>query len=238
MENNTPEIETTAEQTSHVSAPVYVPLPAQTDPVVGTGAFFGLEFLFALPLIGFICCIIFSFAPKNRNLKHYARGKLIWSIIALVLSILLILCAAIFLQALPGMVSEELGVPVEDIEDIISIAEDIPGLVEEFGGIEEIAGLVGSIGELGDISEIVDSVGDIANVVGQIGEIENIEEFVSQLDDIEDVDALVRELETMENIDEIITQIENIENIEELAEEIDNPEVVDALLEAYKNYTE
>ena len=143
MENNTPEIETTAEQTSHVSTPVYAPLPAQTDPVVGTGAFFGLEFLFALPLIGFICCLIFSFAPKNRNLKHYARGKLIWSIIALVLSILLILCAAIFLQALPGMVSEELGIEVNELDDIFSIAGELPELIEELGDIEEVAGLVG-----------------------------------------------------------------------------------------------
>ncbi len=242
MENYTseavnPESENIAAE-SEAAAPVYTPMPEPNDPVVGTGAFFGLEFLFALPLIGFICCIIFSFAPKNRNLKHYARGKLIWAIIGLVLSVILVLVTVILLQALPGMVSKELGVPVEDIQDIISIAEDIPGLVEEFGGIQEMAGLVGSIGELGNISEIVDSVGDIANVVGQIGEIENIEEFVSQIGEIEDVDALVRELETMENIDEIITEIENIENIEELAEQINNPEVVDQLLEAYRNYTE
>jgi len=243
MENYTPESiteeaeNTTAEaETSATAAPISAPMPVPGDPVVGTGTFFGLEFLFALPLVGFLCCIIFSFAPKNRNLKHYARGKLIWTAIGLVLSLILVLVTVIFLQALPGMVSQELGVPVEDIEDIISIAEDIPGLVEEFGGIEEIAGLVGSIGELGDISEIVDSVGDIANVVGQISEIENIEEIVSQLGDIEDVDALVSELEKMDNIDEIITQIENIDNIEELAEQIDNPEVVDALLDAYKNY--
>ena len=150
MENNTPETftpetETTEEQTTPTSAPVYAPLPAQTDPVVGTGAFFGLEFLFALPLIGFICCLIFSFAPKNRNLKHYARGKLIWSIIALVLSILLILCAAIFLQALPGMVSEELGIEVNELDDIFSIAGELPELIEELGGIEEVAGLVGNM---------------------------------------------------------------------------------------------
>lgn len=242
MENYTPETiteeaeNTTAETETFAAAPISAQMPEPNDPVVGTGAFFGLEFLLGLPLVGFLCCIIFSFAPKNRNLKHYARGKLIWSIIGLVLSLILVLVTVIFLQALPGMVSEELGVPVEDIEDIISVAEDIPGLVEELGGIEEVAGLVGSIGDLGDISEIIDSVGDIANVVGQISEIENIEEIVSQLDDIEDVDALIGELESMENIDEIITQIENIDNIEELAEQINNPEVVDALLDAYKKY--
>ena len=225
MENNTPEIETTAEQTSHVSAPVYAPLPAQTDPVVGTGAFFGLEFLFALPLIGFICCLIFSFAPKNRNLKHYARGKLIWSIIALVLSILLIFCAAIFLQALPGMVSEELGIEVNELDDIFSIAGELPELIEELGGIEEVAGLVGNMG-------------DIAGIVGQLGEIEGIEQVISEIGEMENIEEVIGALENLENIESVVGDMENIENIEELAEQINDPQTIEQLLEAYKNYTE
>lgn len=225
MENNTPEIETTAEQSSHVSAPVYAPLPAQTDPVVGTGAFFGLEFLFALPLIGFICCIIFSFAPKNRNLKHYARGKLIWSIIALVLSILLILCAAIFLQALPGMVSEELGIEVNELDDIFSIAGELPELIEELGGIEEVAGLVGNME-------------DIAGIVGQLGEIEGIEQVISEIGEMENIEEVIGALENLENIESVVGDMENIENIEELAEQINDPQTIEQLLEAYKNYTE
>lgn len=225
METNTPEIETTAEQTSHVSAPVHAPLPAQTDPVVGTGAFFGLEFLFALPLIGFICCLIFSFAPKNRNLKHYARGKLIWSIIALVLSILLILCAAIFLQALPGMVSEELGIEVNELDDIFSIAGELPELIEELGGIEEVAGLVGNMG-------------DIAGIVGQLGEIEGIEQVISEIGEMENIEEVIGALENLENIESVVGDMENIENIEELAEQINDPQTIEQLLEAYKNYTE
>lgn len=230
MENNTPETftpetETTEEQTTPTSAPVYAPLPAQTDPVVGTGAFFGLEFLFALPLIGFICCIIFSFAPKNRNLKHYARGKLIWSIIALVLSILLILCAAIFLQALPGMVSEELGIEVNELDDIFSIAGELPELIEELGGIEEVAGLVGNMG-------------DIAGIVGQLGEIEGIEQVISEIGEMENIEEVIGALENLENIESVVGEMENIENIEELAEQINDPQTIEQLLEAYKNYTE
>lgn len=230
MENNTPETftpetETTEEQTTPTSAPVYAPLPAQTDPVVGTGAFFGLEFLFALPLIGFICCIIFSFAPKNRNLKHYARGKLIWSIIALVLSILLILCAAIFLQALPGMVSEELGIEVNELDDIFSIAGELPELIEELGGIEEVAGLVGNMG-------------DIAGIVGQLGEIEGIEQVISEIGEMENIEEVIGALENLENIESVVGDMENIENIEELAEQINDPQTIEQLLEAYKNYTE
>ena len=230
MENNTPETftpetETTEEQTTPTPAPVYAPLPAQTDPVVGTGAFFGLEFLFALPLIGFICCLIFSFAPKNRNLKHYARGKLIWSIIALVLSILLILCAAIFLQALPGMVSEELGIEVNELDDIFSIAGELPELIEELGGIEEVAGLVGNMG-------------DIAGIVGQLGEIEGIEQVISEIGEMENIEEVIGALENLENIESVVGEMENIENIEELAEQINDPQTIEQLLEAYKNYTE
>ena len=230
MENNTPETftpetETTEEQTTPTSAPVYAPLPAQTDPVVGTGAFFGLEFLFALPLIGFICCLIFSFAPKNRNLKHYARGKLIWSIIALVLSILLILCAAIFLQALPGMLSEELGIEVNELDDIFSIAGELPELIEELGGIEEVAGLVGNMG-------------DIAGIVGQLGEIEGIEQVISEIGEMENIEEVIGALENLENIESVVGDMENIENIEELAEQINDPQTIEQLLEAYKNYTE
>ena len=55
--------------------------------VIGTGTFFGLEFLFMLPLIGWIACLIMAFAPKNVNLKHYARAKLIWVLISVVLCI-------------------------------------------------------------------------------------------------------------------------------------------------------
>ena len=225
MENNTPEIETTAEQTSHVSAPVYAPLPAQTDPVVGTGAFFGLEFLFALPLIGFICCLIFSFAPKNRNLKHYARGKLIWAVIGLVLSVILVLVTVIFLQALPGMVSEELGIEVNELDDIFSIAGELPELIEELGGIEEVAGLVGNMG-------------DIAGIVGQLGEIEGIEQVISEIGEMENIEEVIGALENLENIESVVGDMENIENIEELAEQINDPQTIEQLLEAYKNYTE
>lgn len=63
---------TTPSQTTY--AP---PAPDLTSKVVGTGAYFGLMLLFALPVIGFIACIIMAFAPKNNNIKHYARPTLI-----------------------------------------------------------------------------------------------------------------------------------------------------------------
>lgn len=61
---------------------------AVTSPVVGTGTFFGLMFLFAIPVIGWIACIIMALAAKNENKKHFAKAILIWLIICLVLAVI------------------------------------------------------------------------------------------------------------------------------------------------------
>lgn len=53
--------------------------------VVTTGAFFGLNLLFSLPAIGWIICLIMAFAPKNKNIKNFARSKLIWIAIGIIL---------------------------------------------------------------------------------------------------------------------------------------------------------
>ena len=56
--------------------------------VVSTGAFFWLNVLFNLPGIGWLFCIILSFAPQNVNIKHFARSRLIVLVIALLLAAL------------------------------------------------------------------------------------------------------------------------------------------------------
>lgn len=54
--------------------------------IVGTGAFLGLTLLFSVPVVGWIACIIISFAAKNENIKHYARAMMIWLIVGIVVS--------------------------------------------------------------------------------------------------------------------------------------------------------
>ena len=75
------------------------PVAPQPEPVdksnkiVKTGTFFGFMLLFAIPVIGFICAIIFSFAPKSKSLKNFARATLIWMIIGIVITaIIVVLC--------------------------------------------------------------------------------------------------------------------------------------------------
>lgn len=54
--------------------------------VVSTGAFFWLNVLFNLPGIGWLFCVIFSFAPQNVNIRHFARSRLIVLLIVLLLA--------------------------------------------------------------------------------------------------------------------------------------------------------
>lgn len=61
--------------------------PAGKNGIVGTGWFFGMMFLFAIPVIGWLACFITSFISKNENKKHFARALLIWLIIGLVLAV-------------------------------------------------------------------------------------------------------------------------------------------------------
>ncbi len=74
-------------QTSYYAPPL--PMLNKSEKVVGMGAFFGLMLLFSVPVIGFIACIVFAFAPENKNMKNFARGYLLYSVLMTVLSIIL-----------------------------------------------------------------------------------------------------------------------------------------------------
>ena len=49
--------------------------------------YIGFQILYALPVIGLICVIIFSLVPRNQNVKNFARAQLIVWIIAMILVI-------------------------------------------------------------------------------------------------------------------------------------------------------
>ncbi len=53
-----------------------------------TAHFFWMMLVYALPLIGWLICIIMAFAPKNESKKHFARAILIWGIVGIVISII------------------------------------------------------------------------------------------------------------------------------------------------------
>ena len=61
-------------------------------------AYFGYGILFAIPVIGFILLIVFSFAGHNVNRKNFARSY--WCKLIVIVAILLILIVLILLGVL------------------------------------------------------------------------------------------------------------------------------------------
>ena len=64
-------------------------LPRQNRPL-GAWAYFGLQILFSIPLVGFICLIVFSLDDSNINRRNFARSYWCGLIIGLVLIIALL----------------------------------------------------------------------------------------------------------------------------------------------------
>lgn len=76
---------------------------------LGTGAYFALILLFAIPVIGIISCIIMAVAPKNVNIKHFARAVLIWALIAIILAAASVVTAYIFRDAIADLCRNTTG---------------------------------------------------------------------------------------------------------------------------------
>lgn len=104
-------VETPLKQPASNAQPVVDP----SSKVVSTGAYFGLTFLFAMPVIGFLACIIFAFAPKNKNLKNFAKATLIWFIIGFILMAILVAIGFLFAESFMQYVEQNLGGQLQDI---------------------------------------------------------------------------------------------------------------------------
>lgn len=93
--------EQTPPMTSHIAPPpppvspetsAEAKLPAQYKPL-GAWAYFGLQLLFSVPVVGFVFLIVFSFNGSNINRRNFARSywcKLVIGLVVLLLVILLL----------------------------------------------------------------------------------------------------------------------------------------------------
>lgn len=70
-----------------------------------TAHYFWMMLVYALPLIGWIICIVMAFVPKNESKKHFARAILIWGIVGIVISII----GLIIMSLLGGGIAEILS---------------------------------------------------------------------------------------------------------------------------------
>lgn len=59
-------------------------VPPEFRPL-GAWAYFGYSLLFAIPILGLICLIVFSFSDANINRRNYARSYFIGFIFVVVL---------------------------------------------------------------------------------------------------------------------------------------------------------
>ena len=70
--------------------PNYNTIPEEYKPISMWG-YFGYELLFAIPLVGFILLLVFSFGgTQNKNLKNFARSYFCFLIILVILVAVLI----------------------------------------------------------------------------------------------------------------------------------------------------
>ena len=134
----TPVVHTPPAQSYQAQQTYTQPAPDPTSKVVGTGAYFGLMLLFAIPIIGQIACLIMAFAPKNKNIKHFARAQLIWMVIAIVLIGILVALLSVLTNTLMDFIKESTGGEFSNWGDIFSNLGDLEGLTEQFqnGGLE------------------------------------------------------------------------------------------------------
>ena len=96
-------------RTAPQPAPEVKAAPVYTEEPVGFFPYFGLMALFALPFVGFICSIIFSFAPKKKSLKSFARAQLVWTLIGAVLSVILVIIGLIIGKSIVDGISSSFG---------------------------------------------------------------------------------------------------------------------------------
>lgn len=72
-------------------------IPGEYHPL-SPWAYFGWQLLFGIPFVGFVLLIVMSFAPRNKNLKNFARSYwcalLVFAGIATVIVVIALIIAA------------------------------------------------------------------------------------------------------------------------------------------------
>lgn len=65
-------------------------IPEEYKPISMWG-YFGYEILFAIPLVGFICLLVFAFGgTQNKNLKNFARSYFCFLIVVVIIAAIII----------------------------------------------------------------------------------------------------------------------------------------------------
>ena len=114
----TPVVHTPPAQSYQAQQTYTQPAPDPARKVVGTGAYFWLMLLFAIPIIGQIACLIMAFAPKNKNIKHFARAQLIWMVIGIIIAALVIGGIILLVNTFSDYIAEATGGEFNGLGDL------------------------------------------------------------------------------------------------------------------------
>jgi hypothetical protein len=108
------------------------PPPGGKYSVIGTGGFIVMMILFAIPVVGWLGCIIMAFAAKNRNRRSFARAMLVFLILGLVISVALYFLLGWVWDTVLGYiqqyVSEATGGAVTDLGGLNNLLDLLQGL--------------------------------------------------------------------------------------------------------------
>jgi hypothetical protein len=97
--------EQTPPMTSHIAPPpppvspetsAEAKLPAQYKPL-GAWAYFGLQLLFSVPVVGFVFLIVFSFNGSNINRRNFARSY--WCAVVIAVILVVVVAAVSYLAS-------------------------------------------------------------------------------------------------------------------------------------------
>ena len=69
-------------------------IPAEYKPL-SAWAYVGWRLLFLIPFVGFVLLIVMSFAPRNKNLKSFARSYWCMALLGVLIAIIIVVIAVI-----------------------------------------------------------------------------------------------------------------------------------------------
>jgi len=115
---------------------------------VGFWVFFGLIALFAIPVVGFIACIVFMFAPKKKSMKNFARAVFAWMVIRIASAILAVSLALNFAaNLLLPAINDQLQTQFQSADELFGLTKSL--ISRDYSAIIEslYPQLIESIGE-------------------------------------------------------------------------------------------
>jgi hypothetical protein len=118
---------------SHAGAPT-----SRQDKVMGMGAFMGYMLLFAIPVLGWIICLIMAIVPGNQNRRNFARATFVYILIGILIMVALYFWIKWMLDTLVNSLQGFINAYLKDF-----ISNATGGAITDFDGFNGLEGLEG-----------------------------------------------------------------------------------------------